>query len=147
MSNNDSNFNINLNEVVNIMAENNPEAREITLHLISNVSDIMDIVLCNSLNIRGDRLSKLFSDCCNNNYNKLSRTLMMIANHIFTEKEINENLNLDKAIPFIDDSIVIDGVPRYGELFSPGYDKWIEYCFKNKMAFSERLKKHYQRCR
>ena len=57
----------------------------------------------------------------------------------FSYKEIQDNLNLTNAIPFIDDSIIIDGVPQYGEEFGPQNEKWDEYCDKNREVFIKKL--------
>ena len=57
----------------------------------------------------------------------------------FSEEQIQSNLDLVRAMPFIDDSIVIEGVPPYGEDFGPTDEKWDEFCNKNKEAFTKKL--------
>ena len=53
--------------------------------------------------------------------------------------EIQNNLRLIRAIPFIDDSIVIEGVPSYDKEFAPLDDEWEEYCQLNREAFIKKL--------
>ena len=78
--------------------------------------------------------------CAYCTYNdKFNRTLMMLRCGVFSEKQIQSNLDLVRAMPFIDDSIVIEGVPPYGKDFGPTDEKWDEFCSKNKEAFTKKL--------
>ena len=98
-----------------------------------------DVYFCDSLDIRGEKIFKLLLKCCHDNSDKFNRTLMMLRCGIFSEEQIQSNLDLVRAMPFIDDSIVIEGVPPYGEDFGPTDEKWDEFCSKNKEAFTKKL--------
>ena len=105
------NMNMGLQEVVLTMCENNHGALMIVLDMINRPESFLDLLLCDSLDIRGVKLYLLFNDCCNRSKEKFSRTLLMIRQGIFTEEEIQKNLSLTRAIPFIDDSLNISGIP------------------------------------
>ena len=109
------------------------------MQMICDPHGILDILLCDSHDIRGSKLYMLHNDCCQGNNYKFNRTLMMIRCGVFTEEEMHKNLELRKAIPFIDDNIVIEGVPTYEEDFGPNHEKWDEFCQKNKEVFIQKL--------
>ena len=121
------------------MSEGNPGAIRVLAEMMKNDKGILDILLCDSYDIRGSKLYMLNNDCCGRNKDKFNRTLKMIRLGVFSYKEIQDNLNLPYAIPFIDDNIVIDGVPQYGEDFGPNNEKWNEYCDKNRKEFIKKL--------
>ena len=122
-----------------IMSEGNPGALNVLMQMMNDPRDFMDILLCDSLDIRGSKLYMLNNDCCGRDINKFRRTLMMLRSGVFTDKQIHQNLELAYAIPFIDDNIKIEGVPPYGKDFGPTHEKWEEFCEKNKESFIERL--------
>lgn len=126
-------------DMIMTMCEGNPGALNVVMQMINDARGFVDILLCDSLDIRGTKLYMLFSDCCDMNIDKFHRTLLMFKGGVFSEEQIQANLDLTYAIPFIDDSIVIDGVPPYGKDFGPGEDNWKEFCDKNKEAFTQKL--------
>ena len=101
-----------------------------------------DVYFCDSLDIRGEKALKLLK-CCDDNSDKFNRTLSMFKCGIYSKEEIQANLNLDTPIPFIDDTIAIDGVPPYresrGQFFGPADEKWKEFCAENKKVFLQKL--------
>lgn len=139
MENKKINSNMNSVDIIMTMSEDNPGAIQIVMQMMNNPRSFMDILLCDSLNIRGSKLYMLHNDCCERNTDKFNRTLMMLRNGVYSQDQIQSNLNLIRAIPFIDDNIVIEGVPPYGEDFGPGDEKWKEFCEKNKEAFTKKL--------
>lgn len=126
-------------EIFTIMGEYNPGAMNIIMQMMNDPHGLLDICLCDSLDIRGLRLYTLHNDICEANNDKFKRTLMMLRCGIYSEEEILANLNSTRPIPFIDDNIVIDGVPPYGEKFGPTNEKWKEFCNKNREAFIQKL--------
>ena len=126
-------------EMIMIMCEGNPGALNVIMQMINTPSGFLDLLFCDSLDIRGSKLYMLHNDCCGRDNDKFNRTLMMIRCGFFSDEQIQSNLDLVRAIPFIDDSIVIEGIPPYGENFGPGDEKWEEYCSKNKEAFTKKL--------
>ncbi len=126
-------------EMIMTMSEGNPGAINVLMEMMRNPRSFMDILLCDSLDIRGSKLYMLHNDCCRSDTNKFNRTLMMLRCGVFTDEQIHDNLNLIRALPFIDDSIEIEGVPPYGEEFGPRDEKWEEFCSKNKESFVKRL--------
>ena len=126
-------------DMIMTMCEGNPGALNVIMQMMNDPRSFMDILLCDSLDIRGSKLYMLHNDCCERNNDKFNRTLMMLRCGIFSEEQIQANLNLLYAMPFIDDSIVVDGVPPYGKDFGPGDEKWDEFCAKQKEAFTQKL--------
>ena len=63
----------------------------------------------------------------------------MLRCGIFSEDQIQTNLNLGRAIPFIDDTIVIEDVPTYEKEFGPLDEKWEDFCNKNREAFIKKI--------
>ena len=126
-------------KIVMTMCEGNPGAFNVIMQMMNDPCGYIYILLCDSLNIRGSKLYMLHNDCCGRNNEKFNRTLMMLGCGIFTEEQIQSNLELVRAIPFIDDSIVIDGVPPYGVDFGPTDEKWDDFCRKNEEAFTKKL--------
>ncbi len=126
-------------DMVMTMCEGNPGALNVIMQMMRDPRSLMDILLCDSLDIRGSKLYMLYNDCCNKNNEKFKRTLMMLRCGIFSKEQIQANLNLPYAMPFIDDSIVIEGVPPYGQNFGPVNEKWKEFCTKNRDAFNQKL--------
>ena len=123
-------------EIANIMSEGNPGALETFMQMVNN-DQIMDIYLCDSLDIRGYKLYMLNKDCCGKNTNKLKCTINMFRNNTFSKEEIQNNLNLTYALPFIDDSITVNGIPAFNNC-DPNNDNWDEFCKKNRESFIKR---------
>ena len=136
--------NMGVIDMVATMSEGNPEAINIVMSMLNDPSLSRFILLCDSLGIRGSRLYMFYANCCGRNNEKFKRTLTMIKRGIFTLEEIEECLNLPYALPLIDDSITIDGVPPYGEAFDESHPKWKEFCMKNKAIFLEKLSRTKQ---
>ena len=126
------------------MSEGNPGALMVVMEMLEDPSLTLDLLLCDSYGIRGSQLYMLHNDCCGRDNDKFRRTLMMIRCGIFSREQIKENLDLPRAIPFIDDSIVIEGVPPYGEEFTIDNPKWQEFCDKQKAAFTQKLNKRLE---
>ena len=126
-------------DMIYTMSEGNPGAMEVLMEMMSDTRLFMDILLCDSLNIRGSKLYMLYNDCCGKNKDKFARTLKMLRSGIFSSEQIQSNFELVYALPFIDDNIVVDGVPVFGDEFGPGHEKWEEYCARNKESFKKRL--------
>ncbi len=128
-------------DMIIAMAEGNYYAVDILSRMMKDPQGILEVLYCDSLEIRGSKLYMLYNDCCDKNMDKFYRTLKMFKSGVFTEKQIHSNLGLIKAIPFIDDSIKVEGVPEYGsdKEFGLNDPKWEEYCNLNKEAFVKKL--------
>ena len=126
-------------DMIMTMCEGNPGAMNIIMQMMNDPRGLMDILLCDSLDIRGSKLYMLYNDCCEKNNDKFNRTLTMLRCGVYSQEQIQANLDLVRAIPFIDDSIVIEDVPPYGNDFGPSNKKWAEFCAENKEAFISKL--------
>jgi hypothetical protein len=144
MNNEKLNGNMNMMEMIFTMSEGNPGAMRVVMEMMKDPRSFMDILLLDSLDIRGSKIWLVYNDCCNQDMNKYNRTLMALRCGAFSEKEIQENLELgrtSRSIPFLDDSVKIEGVPSYEEHFGPTDEKWDEYIEANRAIFVPRLKK------
>lgn len=134
------NENMILRDIIITMSNGNPGAINVITQMITDdFNKIADILFLDDLNIRGAQIYMLWSDCSNKNMEKYYRTLAMLKDGIFTEKQINDNLGLYYAIPFIDDEISPEGTPIYGEEFGPSHPLWQEFCEIQKKAFTKKL--------
>ena len=131
--------NMNFMDIIMVMSEGNPGAMAVIMQMMNDSSFFMDMLLCDSFNIRGAKLYMLYNDCCERNMCKFKCTLLMLRNGIYSQEEIEKNLSLVRAIPFIDDGIVIDGISYYNQDFSSSHEKWEEFCQRNRDAFIEKL--------
>lgn len=133
------NAGMSMMEVVMVMGEGNPGAMSVIMGMIATPKGSLDLFLLDSLDIRGSHLYMLNNDCCGRNTERFDRTLMMLRCGVFTKEEIHANLDRTYAIPFIDDSTKVEGVPPYGEDFGPTHSKWNEWCEAQKESFRRRL--------
>lgn len=66
------------------------------------------LLYCDLLNIRGEKLHKLFNICCNKNIKTFQRTIKMFQYDVYTQDNIEANLALDNPIPFICNESLLD---------------------------------------
>lgn len=64
---------------------------------------IYHLMFLYELNIKGKRLLKLYENCCNSNIYILMLTLNMMEKATFSISDINDNLNMDNPISFVND--------------------------------------------
>lgn len=133
------NGNMDTMEMITIMSEGNPGAINVLLEMLQNPTGLLDILMLDSMDIRGSHLYILNNDCCQRDPAKFKRTLMMLRSDIFTREQIDENLGRCRALPFIDDSVEIEGVPSYDEDFDPTHPRWNEWCKAQKESFQRRI--------
>lgn len=135
---------MNMMDMMMVLSEGNPGALTILTKMMNDPRSIMDILLLDSLDIRGSKIWMLYSDSCDKNVGKFNRTLMALRSGAYTQEEIQGNLGLCYALPFLDDSIEIEGVPSYDQEFGPMDAKWDEYLKANREAIvpkiNERIK-------
>lgn len=132
------NGDMSIQEMVLVMSEGNPGAIAVIVDMLTKSSGFFDILMLDSLDIRGSKLYMLHNDCCSRDSAKFERTLMAIRHSVFTTEQVHNNLERCYAIPFIDDSIKIDGVPPYGENFGPDHPMWDTWCKEQKKSFERR---------
>lgn len=144
MNNKKRDGNMDMIEMIFTISEGNPEAIRVMKEMLKNPNGLMDILLLDSIDIRGSKIWLIYNDCCNQDMNKYNRTIKALIGGAFSEEEIQENLELGKtshSIPFLDDSVNIEGVPSYEEHFDQAGEKWDEYIEANRTIFVPKLKK------
>lgn len=130
---------MNMIDMMMVMSEGNPGALNVLMQMMQDPRSIMDILLLDSLDIRGSKIWMLYSDSCGKNNGKFNRTLMALRVGAYTQEEIQGNLGLCYALPFLDDSIQIEGVPSYDQEFGPMDAKWNEYIKANREAMIPKI--------
>ena len=131
--------NMSITEVVMTMSGGNPSVMAVIVKMLEKPAGMLDILMLDSLDIRGTQLYMLCNDCCDCNPDKFRRTLMMIRCGTFTQEQIHANLKRWRALPFMDESIEIDGVPSFDENFGPSHPKWDEWCKAQRESFERRM--------
>lgn len=139
MNNSELKDNLEFQELLFEITEGNPGAVKVYAEMMSDERLVHYISLLKHLDIKGARLYILYNDCCDRNNDKLFRTLLMFRYQIFSKAEISANLDQAYVIPFIDDNIIIDGMPSYEENFSRYDLKWFEFCIIQKKAFLTKM--------
>lgn len=132
MSNEKITSDMSIMDMMMTMSEGNPGALTVLMQMMQDPRGFMDILLLDTLDIRGSKVWMLYSDSCDKNTGKFNRTLMALRCGAYSEEEIQENLGLCYALPFLDDSIEMEGVPSYDEEFGPMDAKWDEYLKANR---------------
>lgn len=133
------NGNMSVMDMIIVMGEGNPGAMTVLMGMVQSPAGLMDIRMLDNMDIRGSHLYMLNNDCCGRDPDKFARTLMMIRSGVFTREEVHHNLkDRCRALPFIDDSIEMDGIPPYGEDFGPDHPKWDEWCKAQKESYERR---------
>ena len=56
--------NMSAMDMIMIMSEGNPGAISVIMQMMNDSRSFMDILLCDSLDIRGSKLYMLYNDCC-----------------------------------------------------------------------------------
>lgn len=121
------------------MSEGNPGAMEILSEMINDAKMSIYILLLDTLEIRGSKLYMLYNDCSNRDYIKFENTILLIKMGKFTKEQIHFNLDQTRAIPFIDDSIKMDGMDPYSKDFKYSNDNFDIYCQKQKETFANKI--------
>lgn len=135
---------MNMMDMMMVMSEGNPGALTVLMQMTQDPRSILDILLLDSLGIRGSKIWMLYSDSCGKNARKFNRTLMVLRSGAYTQEEIQGNLGLCYAMPFLDDSIQIEGIPSYDEDFGPSHDKWDEYIKANKEIVAPKIRERIE---
>ncbi len=145
MKNEKLNADMSIIEALLIMSECNPGAITVLKEMMSTPRGSLDILLLDSLDIRGDKIWKLYSDCSDKNIEKYNRTLLALRSGAYTDEEIQGNLDAPTAIPFLDDSIKVENVPSYGEDFGPTNEKWTEYLKENRKVALPKIQENIEK--
>lgn len=131
---------ISAKDLILLLSEGSIAAYQVLIGMMSDTKNFIDnLLFFDSMGIKGELIYRLSNDCCKCNKEKFKRTLTMLRCGIFTEEQIQLNLCLPFSIPFIDDSIVVEGVPNYGEDFGPDHKKWKEFCEVQKATYIKDL--------
>ena len=138
-SNNQTINETNRDTMISKMTNGDAKAMDAVFSILNSPFGEIDISRLDILDIRGEKLAKLFNECCGKNPGKLHRTVQFFGWSVFSKDEIHKNLGLPTPIPFIDDTITFEGIPSYDKEIDSTNDKWGEYCRKNREVFIKKL--------
>ena len=130
--------NMNIGEIIEVLTNGNYDALFIARDMILDSDLFLYAFFLDSIDIRGEQLVKLYKDCCSSDKYIFIRTLEMFKNKKYSLIEINNNLEEDDAIPFVDCSLELEGFPSIKETFNSKDDRWDEYCDIQIQCFREK---------
>lgn len=133
--------NMNLDQIIDVMSEENEEAKVIVSEMMRNPALLRGVIICDRLGIRGDVLSKLYHECCSSSVDNFSKVIQMFDGGVYTEEDITRNLALSASEPFLDESIVNPCLPLYSDEFNPSHSDWEEFAYLQKRNFTIKVKR------
>lgn len=69
---------MNVMDMMMVMSEGNPGVLTVLIEMMQDPKGFLDILLLDTLDIRGSKIYKLYSDSCGKNEGKFNRTLMAL---------------------------------------------------------------------
>lgn len=95
--------NMSVEEIFNTMSDGNQDAVSCMKQMFRNnrVSAIQDIFFLDSMGLYGEKICKLWIDCCEQNERRFKETIKAFRKRRFTKKQIIENLSRKEPKPFI----------------------------------------------
>ncbi|MBE6150268.1 MAG: hypothetical protein E7162_00400 [Firmicutes bacterium] len=133
--------NMNLDEIINVMSEDNEEAKEVVSEMMREPSLYRGVIICDRLGIRGDILRKLYHECCEGRKEMFSKVLQMFESGVYTEEEITRNLSLNASESFLDESIVNPCLPLYSADFNNTHPDWEEFAYLQRRNLNIKVKR------
>lgn len=130
-----------LDEIIDTMAEEDYDAKEILNKMMKNPLLYKSVIICDKLEIRGQRLVKFYNECCEGNEEKMAKTLSMFKNNVFSLEDINTNIDSINPEVFLDESIVSYSVPLYSDEFDVGHPEWAEFEYLQKRNFTLKIRR------
>lgn len=132
MSNKETIHIVSVKEAIFAMSQGIPGALSVLMRMLEEQNGISDIRLLDTLGINGSKIWYLYNDSCDRNMDKFRRTLMAFRCGAYTDEEIQANLESGMTIPFLDDSVQIDGISPYDKDFGPKDPRWRKYIKANR---------------
>lgn len=85
------------------------------------------LCILDDFEITAERIYKMYSFCCNEDFERFKLSLRMIRDGGFDKRSVEANLIADRPLPFIDDSVPIPD--------DTSGSAWSEWCRKQKGLF------------
>ena len=133
--------NMNLDEIINVMSEDNEEAKEVVSGMMREPFLYRGVIICDRLGIRGDVLCKLYYECCEGRKEMFSKVLQMFEGGVYTEDEIARNLSLNAPELFLDETIVNPCLPLYSVDFNTVHSDWEEFAYLQRRNLNIKVKR------
>lgn len=95
--------------------------------LLREVRALNYLYILDDFEITAERIYKMYSFCCNKDFERFKLSLRMIRDGEFDKESVKANLIADMPLPFIDDSVPIPD--------DTSESAWSEWCAKQKELF------------
>ena len=93
---------MNMLEMIVTMSEGNPGAATCLMQMLQeDPMTMLDILWFDSMEIYGSKIYMLWNDCCGRDFGKLKQTIKYLESGRLSKEQIHENLNRERAKPFI----------------------------------------------
>lgn len=132
---------MDLDRIVETMSEEDANALDVANIMMREPSLYLGVILCDKLDIRGEKLAVLFYHCCGGKVEKMAKTLQMFSSNIYSKEDIDSNLSHESPEVFLDESIVGVHVPLYSDEFKVGHPDWDEFAYLQRRNFDIKVKR------
>lgn len=135
-------------DAIVVMSENDSNSASVIRKLFdsgdSKYGNFMDIMLLDSFGIYGKNIWSFYHDACGENLDKLKLSLAVFLSGEFSEADIKKNLELEHAIPFIDEQIPFDEqIANIDKYVIKDYKAFSDYSKLQGNSFKTRLSKAF----
>ncbi len=132
--------NMSMMDMLMVMSEGNPGALTVLMNMLNDPMGFIKVLTLDSLGIRGSKIWMLYKDCSGESMDKFYKTLDLLRGGAYSSEEIDQNLNLPYAMPFLSDSVREEEYLEEGEdEITPFSDKWNEYVQAHRQTLIPRL--------
>lgn len=94
--------NMDVKEVLLVMADGNPGALTCMVNMLNSYEEaILYLLYFDSMEIYGEKIYMLWNDCCDRDMQKFKKTIQYLQSGKVSREEIHKNLERPRAEPFI----------------------------------------------
>lgn len=100
---------------------------KLTYDIICQYEGFKNAYICYKIGLKQDLLMKFFKECCYEDMRIFNKTFLLWKQLVFSIDDINNNLNLDHFIPFINKNLNINGIDYSNFKIDEQDQNWISY--------------------
>lgn len=115
---------------------------KLTYGIVGQPDGIENAYICYRIGLKQNLLMKFFKECCYEDMRIFNKTFLLWKNLIFSTDDINNNLNLDHFIPFINKDLNINGIDYTNFRVDEANQNWINYKTALIDDYHQRLNEH-----
>lgn len=96
------------------LVQGNMGALNIVLEIddMESIEKLYYVDILKSYDLVGSKLYMLYADCCDKDFNKFLKNLIVLKSGVFSKEFVDKNLGLVHALPMVDDEILNDKVVK-----------------------------------